>query len=50
MNDFVNKMGAAKGLSLGMKFVAGIGLVGYGLANSMFTGNILLLSFSFPVG
>ncbi|XP_015375748.1 PREDICTED: prohibitin-2 isoform X2 [Diuraphis noxia] len=37
MNDFVNKMGAAKGLSLGMKLVAGVGLVGYGLANSMFT-------------
>ncbi|KAE9536622.1 hypothetical protein AGLY_007024 [Aphis glycines] len=37
VNDFVNKMGAAKGLSLGMKLVAGVGLVGYGLANSMFT-------------
>jgi len=39
VNDFVNKMGAAKGLGLGMKLVAGVGLVGYGLANSMFTGN-----------
>jgi len=48
MNDFVNKMGAAKGLGLGMKLVAGVGLVGYGLANSMFTGNIIILScFSF---
>jgi len=48
VNDFVNKMGAAKGLGLGMKLVAGVGLVGYGLANSMFTGNIILfLSFSF---
>jgi len=40
VNDFVNKMGAAKGLSLGMKLVAGVGLVGYGLANSMFTGTL----------
>lgn len=47
MNDFVNKMGAAKGLGLGMKLVAGVGLVGYGLANSMFTGNIIILRFSF---
>lgn len=45
VNDFVNKMGAAKGLSLGMKLVAGVGLVGYGLANSMFTGNIILINF-----
>jgi len=47
VNDFVNKMGAAKGLGLGMKLVAGVGLVGYGLANSMFTSNIILLRFSF---
>lgn len=39
MNDFVNKMGAAKGLSLGMKLIAGVGVAAYGVANSMFTGN-----------
>lgn len=39
MNDFVNKMGAAKGLSLGVKLVAGVGLAAYGLSNSMFTSN-----------
>ncbi|XP_050442696.1 prohibitin-2 [Adelges cooleyi] len=37
MNDFVNKMGAAKGLSLGVKLVAGVGVIAYGVANSMFT-------------
>lgn len=47
MNEFVNKMGAAKGLGLGMKLVAGVGLVGYGLANSMFTGNIIFSYLSF---
>jgi len=47
-SEFVNKMGANKGLGLGMKLLAGVGLVGYGLTNSMFTGNtIILLSFSF---
>lgn len=40
MNDFVNKMGATKGLSIGVKLVAGVGLAAYGLANSMFTGNL----------
>ncbi|XP_050530972.1 prohibitin-2 [Daktulosphaira vitifoliae] len=37
MNDFVNKMGASKGLSIGVKLAAGVGAVAYGLANSMFT-------------
>jgi len=40
MNDIFNKMGAAKGLSLGVKLVAGVGLAAYGLNNSMFTGNL----------
>lgn len=39
MNDFVNKMGSSKGLSLGVKLAASVGLAAYGLANSMFTGN-----------
>lgn len=43
MNDFVNKMGAAKGMSLGMKLVAGIGLTAYGVANSMFTSNYITI-------
>jgi hypothetical protein len=38
MNDMINKMGAAKGLSLGVKLVAGVGIAAYGFANSMFTG------------
>lgn len=46
MNDFVNKMGATKGLSLGVKLVAGVGLAAYGLANSMFTGNLSSFTFS----
>lgn len=43
MNDFVNKMGAAKGMSLGMKLVAGVGLAAYGVANSMFTSNYITI-------
>jgi len=47
MNDIFNKMGAAKGLSLGVKLVAGVGVAAYGLSNSMFTGNFLCISSPF---